>query len=523
VGRFVPDQQQPTGRFVPDAAPNAPKPFSGPLQRETPTPYETMKTLALNNARGMLGDIPVGAAEAATEYATGMVTTPINEFAAGIRGAMGKDDSGTVIDPYKPETPVGQAASKGVSTLMSPVSAAIDWSADTDNPDPKVRATGHLAKGLLGLVGLKGLGRGGSRPLHPAVENARSLKLSLDPRQVVEGKPLGTPVQRAAAVVGGKAAIPADASLLNQARVRELVAEDLGLPPTESITPATIARLRAPANAAYKAVEDLKNAAGQPMRVNVARDGQYLGAIRKLGQDAVSGVSQTSIPAIARLVRRYQQPANAVEVRAVLKDVQDLRFDASKHFKSDDPALVRQARTERGIADALEDVLDRQVATRHPQVIDEWRAARTQLAKLHTIEDALVGTEIDARLLAKAEDSGAKLSGNTQRLADAARNFPNVMQTGANLGSKSGLGLLDATTISAGATVGGLMGGVPGAMIGAVAWPTARYTGKRMALSPGAGVRLPRPADPARLAGSGVLSADEQRRRLMSERLQGSR
>jgi hypothetical protein len=195
---------------------------------------------------------------------------------------------------------------------------------------------------------------------------------------------------------------------------------------------------------------------------------------------------------VEKLIRQYESARSGVTIDDVMADIERLRFDARKHFLSDDPALARQAKIERGVSDAMETALDRQVSGLNPKIVDDWRAARVQLAKLHTVEDALVGTEVDPRLIARQREQGAKLSGVLAQIADVAEAMPQVMQANANLGSRSNFSLLDMTTSAAGAGTGALVGGSPeAAVMGALAWPLARYGAKRLAMSPGAGVRLP--------------------------------
>lgn len=451
------------------------------------------------------GNALLGMGEAALRFGSGMVTSPINEASAAYQEAtnpqIGPDmpPPKPVIEPYEPRTASGKAMSGAVDTLMSPITKTIDWSADTENQNPAVRATGHAAKALLSVVGLKGLGRAGEA-VNPAVSSARKMGYALDPRQIVEGKPIGSTTQRAAAVLGGKAAIPADASILNQAKTKAMVAEDIGLPSNESISQATIDRLNTVADKAYTDLKGLRNAAGtSTFKISLGDNPQYLQAVQGIGQKATSKVTGQMDPAARTLLAKYQAPVRGAAIGGVIDDIAELRFDARKHFKSDDPAIVKQAKVERQLADALEDSVDQQVSPAAPDLVKNWRDARMQRAKLHTVEDSMVGTDIDPRLLAKAEDSGAKLSGNMRMIAEAARNFPTVMQAGASLGSKSSLGLFDAGASGVGAGIGAALGGVPGALLGAVVEPATRLTAKRLALGPGKAPKPGRPTDPARL------------------------
>jgi hypothetical protein len=491
-----------------------------------------------------IGTPQTAAMENLLSMGTGMVATPVAEFGAAIAEAK---PSGTLFGKsgdeiarmagdftYQPRTALGQGVQEKIGAALSPISRAVEWSADTDNPDAGVRATGHLAKGVLGLVGLKGMG--GVRAAAPraggnaAINTARELGYALEPRQVVHGEAVGSVGQRAAASFGGKAALPAEGSLKNQAITQRLVAEDLGLPPGEYLTPATIKTARTAANSAYQSLRNLTNSAGKPFGINLARDAVYLTDLRGLTAKARSGVTGHIPAGLKTLIDRYSKPQTSANVGALMDDIAALREEARVNFKSANPDLSL-ARTQRGIADALEGTLERQVASRYPQLVGAWRAARTQLAKLHAVEDAMVGAEIDGRLLAKAREHGALLTGNMAKIADVAEVAPQMMQAGANLGSRAGPGLLD-TSIAAGsgAVAGAALGGPAGAGLGAIAaplaWQTARYGARKYAMAPGSGVM--RAAAPTAAMATGAALAGEQqepdaRRRAMAEALMRSR
>lgn len=453
-----------------------------------------------------------GAGDAALAGITGIGANIGNEALAGATDFMRdglpgeKTGNDVIANPpipsWQTRTPEGQAIGRFSSMAMQPIAkplaAVTNWSADTENPDPGVQATGHLAKALLGALTLRGGAKGvlpeSKLPLagNSAVENARTLGLALDPRQVIEGEHVGTMGQRLGAVVGGKHAIPAEASLLNQPKIKAVVAEDLGLNAGETITPATVAKLRTVANQPYQALQNLESTTGQPLRINLARDSDYLASLRKVVADATKGVSGQVDPQITKLVREWRPATSGVEVRGAMQDVANLREEVSKLYKSDNASDIPLARAKRTIANAIEDSLDRQLTPRFPGIVADWRAARMQLAKLHTVEDAMNGTEVDARLLAKAEDSGAKLSPNMAKIAQAARDFPTVMQAGAGLGNKASLGLLDTAMIGTGGALGALLSHNPElAALGAAAWPAARLAGKKYAIRPPKPERVP--------------------------------
>lgn len=125
-------------------------------------------------------DVPLGLAETALTLGTGMVSSPINETIAGFAEAQPGGDTaqGVLSDPpvgtYAPKTGVGGAVVDALSLALTPVAKAVDWSADTNNPNPEVRATGHLLKAALGVAPGASLFRRGARQVPPTVADLRA-------------------------------------------------------------------------------------------------------------------------------------------------------------------------------------------------------------------------------------------------------------------------------------------------------------------------------------------------------------
>lgn len=130
----------------------------------------------VRSALGSVGRGIVGAGDAALGMAAGMLTTPVNEIARGMENALFERDVGDEALPtYQPKTPEGQAITRGIGTVLSPVNKAIDWGAQTDNPDPAIRATGHLIKAAIGLLPLKApIGKRLTRPKVPTIPELRA-------------------------------------------------------------------------------------------------------------------------------------------------------------------------------------------------------------------------------------------------------------------------------------------------------------------------------------------------------------
>lgn len=414
---------------------------------------------------------------------------------SGVTGGLGTlADVATLADPgshdwmYQPRSGVGQAAQEQIATVANPLLSAIGSGYD------KVAGTGPLAQTLkergaqaaeaIGMVAGAGsipkamssaVRPRASLPKHPAVVKAKELGFKLDPNQVVGGQKVGSAVDRGVSRMGGKHDLPAELSLDNQKTVAKLVREEIGIPEGEHITPATIDRLRGDANQKYAALERVG--------VDIQPDVNFFHNLHKVVMDSRSELrGGAPDPRVSRLVDQYRKTKDKVSVGETMEEVRRLRFDARKNQGAESPSTVRLGNAQRQVADALEDLIDRQVSEAAPDAVGEWRAARQQLAKLHTLEDAMDGSEINPQAFAKALERGEPLSGRFRDIAEVAQNFPHVMRSGSRLGTTAGFGLLDLamTPVTAGV------------------WPAARYGAKKYTAwqprpkkGPGIGVRRP--------------------------------
>lgn len=119
------------------------------------------------------------------------------------------------------------------------------------------------------------------------------------------------------------------------------------------------------------------------------------------------------------------------------------------------------------------DQLDEMAMARPETVnlIDALKAARVQIAKIHTVEKALKGSSVDPRSFAKGAERGEPISGELGMMARFAQDFPSAMRAPQAVGGPTnqlmpwlgaGTGGLIGTGLAgpAGAGIGGLAGGV---------------------------------------------------------------
>lgn len=161
--------------------------------------------------------------------------------------------------------------------------------------------------------------------------------------------------------------------------------------------------------------------------------------------------------------------------KEAVQKIRKLRADSNKLARSNDPDQNTRGFAKRAIADALENELARQAAAiGEPGLVEQFRDARTRLAKINMYEGALVGPDISAIKLAKMLDRGMPLTGRAAIIARTARAFPNVMRPTNALKNRTTFGVVDTLTAGGGLGFGAVAGSpVLGAAI-AAARPTAR-------------------------------------------------
>ena len=215
--------------------------------------------------------------------------------------------------------------------------------------------------------------------------------------------------------VAGTAATRQTASAKNQQVTNDLIKQDIGYPKEMPLSPEGLAQVRANAGNAYENVK----------RIGVFdADDTYANALKSVAQtksalakDFPEAVKQD----IVDMVKVYAKKQMSSE--GVVEAVKQLRADATAGFASMDPAIKSMAKAKGRVADALEGLMERQASQKAPNLVPELRSARQLIAKTYSIEKALKGENIDARILGRELDKGKPLSGLTREAAEFGRNF----------------------------------------------------------------------------------------------------
>lgn len=347
----------------------------------------------------------------------------------------------------------------------------------------------------------------------PSLVQARQAGYVLHPADAVQ-KP--GPIADTLSGLGGKIKTQQEASARNQEVTNRLAATELGLPADAVLDDATFAGVRKNAGAAYQKVE---NAASTLPRGVIQADKDFLHDVNNLDNSG-DALRQDfpelgEHPDIAKLQTSIAK--NEFSPRGGVEAIKRLRFQSKENFKAlGDPSKRQLAEAQREAANAIEELIDRNLKqSGNAAAVDEYRAARQQIAKSHDIEAATdAAGNVDARKLAKM---GARrpFTGNLKIIADTADRYPKSMQMPSKFGGVEKRSILDTLTAlgSGGAAIGGAFMHNPMVAMSAMPLAIAPFTrplARSLALSESlqnrlAGLRSPNQFGP--MIGQGAVPA----------------
>jgi hypothetical protein len=291
-----------------------------------------------------------------------------------------------------------------------------------------------------------------------AAQEALSAGYALPPSQVNP-----TTFNRTLEGISGKIATGQAASVKNQKVTQELAAKAVGLTP-EELGPASLATIRKDMGNVYEAVKQ----AGGTIKTDKAFSDELMAATA----EARSLASELPEIADTAAVKLADSLAGKEEfsARSAIDAIKKLRRDSTVLYKSDDPEKVALAAAKKEIANAMEDLVERNLEQKGmPDLMKQFREARTLIAKTHSLEAAMKddGTVVAAKL---AKQLGRKpLTGELAQIAKANQSFPKATQ------DMTGQSTLPISPLDVFSTVlGGSLGGIPGAGMAAASRPLAR-------------------------------------------------
>ena len=278
-----------------------------------------------------------------------------------------------------------------------------------------------------------------------------------------------TIVNRALEGVSGKIMTGQAASLKNQGITDDLIREEFGLAPDVPLTKQTFETIR---NQAGQVYDQLKKVG------TFTADQQYGTEIQALGAEArqlAQEFPELANNQIDNLVAALNKP-NLTSQGAV-NLLKRLRFDGSKNSFNQEPERAALGRAQMEAARAVEDLIERNLSQgQNAGLLDSFRAARTTIAKAHSVESALneATGNVNAGVLAKGLKSGKPMSGNLRKVAETARAFPTA--TRETTSSMPGLSPLD-VGFAIGTQNPLMLAGRPGARAAILSGPYQRSMG----------------------------------------------
>lgn len=368
-----------------------------------------------------------------------------------------------------------QTVAQGAQNLLTRVAGgAGSGAAAAGLVNPEDAGTGALIGGALpvatkvaGTVGNK-LGAAIRGPevapnVRQAVQAAQDVGYVIPPTQA---KPtLGNRLIEGAA---GKITTAQNASARNQEVTNRLAKAAIG---AQELTPEGLAAVRANANKAYDAL----GSAGA-----FQADDAFRSAMEKVG--AAGKQLKADFPEVVNkdveaLVESFAGKGQ-FDAQSAIEAIKRLRSSANANRIAQDPEKVALGKVQGKISNALEDLIDRNLASSGRQdLLESYRAARQTLAKTYDVEKALnpATGNVDAKKLGNALKKG-RLTGELKQIGEFASSFPKAAQSVESMGSLPQLSPLDW------ATAGGISAatGSPLGALGLVARPAARAA----ALSP---------------------------------------
>lgn len=253
----------------------------------------------------------------------------------------------------------------------------------------------------------------------PEVAEATQVGLKLTPQQA-GGLP-GQIVQS----LSGSAKLERSLSKQNAPIVNDLAAQEIGLPKGTKLTPQALSDAKAPSHAVYNAA---KSAGEVPL---ISAD---FAGVKSAGTLKNSAVDE---------LRQHYSNMQSMDAKDLLADVAELRASAGKNIRAPfAPAQNALGYAQKQMANALENALGRKLNSMGkdaPTSLEEFQNARAQLAKIHSVEDSLIGSNVSAKSLA----SEPYLSGNLRTIANAYNNFDRSLQDVSKIRDSGPFGVLD--------------------------------------------------------------------------------
>lgn len=336
--------------------------------------------------------------------------------------------------------------------------------------------TGQAAAGLTGaVIGAKGGSMAGKMPA--TMDEFSALFKPTEKQYVVPPSQTKAPTaaSKMLETLSGKAKTEQYASSINQQITNQKVIKDLGMPENTVLSDNLLQGYRAQMYAdGYLPIQNTGYIKGSI----TSKLGGELDSIAKESRAMLKSYPDSPIAQkIVDEVDSLKQTAGKyVKPNDTINKIKELRELATKAYKSDDTSL---GKAYKDMANTLEDMLETHLAeTGKTDLLANFRTARQNIAKAHSVENALVGENVSAAKLAQQLDKKRPLSGGMREAAEQAKKTPKSMTVPPS-GAVNPFTLPDVvwgSLATAGTTVAG-----PGGLVAAL--PLARPLARGLILS----------------------------------------
>jgi len=278
--------------------------------------------------------------------------------------------------------------------------------------------------------------------------------------------------------ISGKQATEQTARATNQKVTNKLANRTLGLPETREITRDTLEQVRDEAGQVYEMVKS----AGR-----IATDDDYKASLQSIRAN-IEKIREDFPKANVAASKEIKDLADSLDVpefdtNSGMEYLKQLRNEAADNLASlDDPARKALGRAQREAAEALEEMIFRQLRNAgQGDLAQRFDNARRQIAKSYTVQAALDegSGSVDAMKLAQILNKGKPLSPELELAARMGGSFPRAMIKPEKTGSV-GSNALDFGLTIGGATVFPIAQIPAWAALGII---PAKYGTRRLALS----------------------------------------
>lgn len=226
--------------------------------------------------------------------------------------------------------------------------------------------------------------------------------------------------------------------------IQNLANRHLGQPEGTAITPETLKQYRSAYEPDYKAAFK-----SPPLVKGLIPSQQFQSEIQRLGDEISGGTTalpQTfkGVKEATRLLGEYgygQMPpgvkgnvpprSQPIPTANVQRAIRIMREGASANFAAGGENNVALARAQKGIANALEGLVEQNLArTGQQELMGKFRDARTQMAKSYDIEESLDPStrKLSGARLSSSMTGGRPLSGELKDLAEVSGQFPGAVK-----------------------------------------------------------------------------------------------